>query len=97
MGTFAHANVVGVAGLSFETREKLRHKATLFGMYVPGQFRRRGVGQRLVQSALEYAKTRLGVKLVKFTLTHGNRAAQALYEKHGFERFGLGPLSNIRG
>src|SRR5215216_3943806 len=45
--TFDGGNIVGVAGLSFESREKLRHKATLFGMYVPPEFRGKGVGRQL--------------------------------------------------
>ena len=33
--------------LSFESREKARHKATLFGMYVPAVLRGRGTGTRI--------------------------------------------------
>lgn len=32
IGAFDEHRIVGVAGLSFETREKAKHKATLFGM-----------------------------------------------------------------
>src|SRR4051794_18044509 len=38
-GAFQNGELGGVAGLSFESREKIRHKATLFGMYVPVRFR----------------------------------------------------------
>lgn len=93
LGAYAEGGLAGVAGLSFETREKLRHKATLFGMYVPGRFRQRGVGRLLVHSALEYARARPGVKLVKLTVTDGNCAALALYERCGFQRFGLEPYA----
>lgn len=97
LGAIADDGLVGVAGLSFEIREKLRHKATLFGMYVPERFRQRGVGKLLVQSALEYAKTRPGILLVKLTVTDGNRAAQSLYERCGFETFGLEPCAVATG
>ena len=33
-GAFVDGELAGVAGLSFEMREKARHKATLFGMVV---------------------------------------------------------------
>jgi ribosomal protein S18 acetylase RimI-like enzyme len=79
--------------LSFESREKARHKATLFGMVVPAEFRQGGIGGRLVLAALEHAKGRDGVKLVQLTVTHGNTAAQALYERCGFVQFGLEPFA----
>ena len=46
---------------------------------------------RLIQSALEYARTRPGMLLVKLTVTDGNRAAQSLYEQCSFEPIGLEP------
>lgn len=93
LGAVADDGLLGVVGLSFETREKLRHKAMLFGMYVPERFRQRGVGKLLVHSALEYAGTRPGILLVKLTVTQGNRAAQSLYEQCGFQPFGLEPCA----
>src|SRR5690348_5629840 len=35
IGAFRGSQLAGVAGLSFESREKARHKAHMFGMYVP--------------------------------------------------------------
>lgn len=93
IGSFQDHQLVGVAGLSFESREKVRHKATLFGMYVPSRARGHGVGAKLVLAALAEARSRPGIKLVQLTVTHGNRAAEALYQKHGFVQFGLEPLA----
>jgi RimJ/RimL family protein N-acetyltransferase len=83
--------IAGVAGLSFETRTKTRHKATLFGMYVPEAFRHRGLGAALVRAALDHARSRPGVRLVQLTVSEGNRAARALYERCGFVEFGVEP------
>ena len=52
----------GVAGLAFERREKTRHKATLFGMYVSRAYRGQGLGQQLVTAALNYARARTGIR-----------------------------------
>ncbi len=92
-GCFTDGVLSGVAGLAFETREKTKHKATLFGMYVPTAHRHRGLGSKLVATALAYAKTRPGVLLVQLTVTEGNTAAQSLYERHGFMPFGLEPFA----
>jgi ribosomal protein S18 acetylase RimI-like enzyme len=92
-GAFDGDRMAGAAGLSFETREKARHKATLFGMYVPPELRHRGIGRALVVSALDHARSRRDVMLVQLTVTEGNASAQALYERCGFVRFGLEPLA----
>jgi GNAT superfamily N-acetyltransferase len=85
--------LVGVVGLSFEHREKARHKATLFGMYVQTSYRGRGLGGQLVDEVLTCAKSRAGVLLVQLTVTEGNRCAQTLYEQKGFVQFGLEPFA----
>lgn len=86
-------SLLGVAGLSFEVREKASHKSTLFGMYVPPVHRGNGLGRQLVLSALDYARSRKGIRLVQLTVTHGNHGAEALYRKCGFVQFGLEPLA----
>jgi ribosomal protein S18 acetylase RimI-like enzyme len=93
LGAFDDHRLAGVAGLAFETREKAKHKATLFGMYVPPEFRHRGLGRALVLAALEHARSRCGVMLVQLTVTQGNAGARALYEQSGFVQFGLEPFA----
>jgi ribosomal protein S18 acetylase RimI-like enzyme len=93
LGAFHDDRLAGVAGLSFEARAKARHKATLFGMYVPSGFRRHGFARQLVQAVLAQAMSCPGVKIVQLTVTHGNRAAQRLYEDCGFVEFGLEPFA----
>lgn len=83
--------LAGVAGLSFETREKVRHKATVFGMVVSPPHRGAGIGQALVEAALADARARPAVHRVLLTVTEGNRAAEALYARCGFVAFGVEP------
>ena len=93
LGVRSGDQLAGVVGLSFDQREKARHKATLFGMVVAADFRRRGLGGKLVGAALVRARARPGIKLVQLTVTQGNQSAQALYEHHGFVAFGLEPFA----
>ncbi|MGE5297190.1 MAG: N-acetyltransferase family protein [Solirubrobacterales bacterium] len=93
LGAFDDDELAGVVGLSFEQREKARHKATLFGMYVRPQWRSRGIGRQLVLSALTHAHQRPGVKVIQLTVTEGNVPAVALYESCGFVRFGVEPMA----
>jgi len=91
IGAWRGDRLAGVAGLSFETGEKLRHKATLFGMAVAEDFRRQGIGEALVQAVLAEAQAHPGTRLVQLTVSDGNRAARALYERCGFAVFGIEP------
>ena len=93
LGAFHGDRLVGAAGLQFEPREKARHKANLFGMYVAPASRQGGFGRELVAAALACAASREGVKLVQLTVTEGNVAAQRLYEQCGFVAFGVEPFA----
>ncbi len=85
--------LAGVAGLAFDSREKARHKATLFGMYVPLIRCGQGLGRRLVDAVLDEARARPEIGLVQLTVTQGNAAAQALYAACGFVPFGVEPFA----
>src|SRR5262245_18316527 len=75
LGAFEANKLAGVAGLSFEAREKIRHKAHLFGMYVAAQSRRSGIGKALVAAALDLARSRREIRIVQLTVTQGNEPA----------------------
>lgn len=93
LGAFEGGTLAGIVGLAFEPREKARHKATLFGMYVSADFRRHGLGHELVQAALTEAHNHPALKLIQLTVTAGNDAAFNLYQRCGFIQFGLEPLA----
>lgn len=82
-----------MAGLGFQEREKVRHKCTLFGMYVRDTQRRRGLGRALVSAVLDAAQESDGVTLMQLTVTQGNHAAYALYRQLGFIEFGIEPMA----
>jgi ribosomal protein S18 acetylase RimI-like enzyme len=92
-GAFTEGRLTAVAGITFEAREKARHKATLFGMYVAAACRRSGVGRRLVDAVLDCARARRGVFVVQLTVTDGNAEARGLYERCGFVAFGVEPYA----
>lgn len=90
-GAFPDDSLAGVAGLAFETREKIRHKATLFGMYVPEARRGAGLGRALVTAVLDHARAVAHLRQIHLTVTQGNAPAQALYEACGFRAYGVEP------
>jgi RimJ/RimL family protein N-acetyltransferase len=92
-GAFVNGVLAGVAGLSFESRQKSRHKADFFGMYVAPADRQLGVGSRIVQAAVEAAVARPELRVLQLTVTEGNDAAERLYAQYGFQRFGVEPMA----
>lgn len=93
LGAFEAGTLAGIVGLAFEPREKARHKATLFGMYVSTDFRQHGLGFALVQAAVGEAQKNLALKVLQLTVTAGNDAAFNLYQRCGFIQYGLEPLA----
>ena len=87
--------LIGAAGLGRESRQRTRHKASLFGMVVAESARRAGAGRQLVEALLAHARTLDGVRVVQLTVTEGNRPAQALYERCGFQVFGVEPMATV--
>ncbi|QHF43426.1 GNAT family N-acetyltransferase [Pseudomonas sp. S35] len=93
LGGFDGDELAGIVGLAFEPREKARHKVTLFGMYVTAVYQHKGLGRRLVQAALDEARQHPRLKVIQLTVTAGNDAAFALYQRCGFIQYGLEPLA----
>jgi ribosomal protein S18 acetylase RimI-like enzyme len=93
LGAFEEGKLAGIVGLAFEPREKVRHKATLFGMYVSAGVRQRGLGVQLVETILAEARCHPELRLIKLTVTAGNDAALKLYLRCGFIQFGLEPMA----
>jgi ribosomal protein S18 acetylase RimI-like enzyme len=95
LGVFLDGEMAGAVALTFETKPKTRHNASLVGMYVRERFRGRGVGRSLVDAALAAARARPGLRLVQLTVSEHNAQARTLYERCGFVAFGLEPMAML--
>ena len=93
LGVEADDGLAGAVALLFETRDKIRHKSTLVGLYVRERFRKLGIGSALVHSLLATARARPGVVLVQLTVSNHNDAAKRLYQRFGFVEFGVEPCA----
>ena len=89
LGKFIGRQLAGVIGFRRFTLENLRHKASLWGMYVAPEYRNRGLGSELLAAWLERAGKLRGLESVQLAVESGNRPARKLYANFGFERFAL--------
>jgi ribosomal protein S18 acetylase RimI-like enzyme len=82
--------LVGMIGIYRSELVKLRHNATIWGVYVRPQWRGRGIAVDLLQTAVNWAE-RQGLKWVKLAVIANNGAAIRAYVKSGFRAYGVDP------
>jgi ribosomal protein S18 acetylase RimI-like enzyme len=63
---------------------KIQHRASIGGMYVPPEYRGRGIGKALLLDAIARARTLKGLEDLILAVTVGNERARALYLAVGF-------------
>ena len=90
-GSFVDGQIVGMVVVIRAHQAKAAHNAELCGMYVAPEYRRRGLGGALLDTAIAHARSLPGLRQVKLSVTSGNVAAQQLYTSRGFVRFGVEP------
>ncbi len=90
-GAFAEGRLVGMVGVRRVEREKERHKAFIWGMYVGAESRRRGAAAMLLREAIGRARSWPGVEQVTLAVTDAAPEAKRLYERHGFRVWGVEP------
>jgi RimJ/RimL family protein N-acetyltransferase len=91
LGAFADDVLVGIVGLDVDPRAKVRHKGHVFGMYVPSEHARGGVGERLVAALIAHAERFPALSQLVLTVTADNLPAVRLYGRAGFLPFGREP------
>jgi RimJ/RimL family protein N-acetyltransferase len=86
-GAFCGAELVGMAG--FWAREGIKdaHKAMLWGMYVRLNARNMGVGRRLAEAVIGFAREH--VEVLQLTVVSENEPARRLYASLGFVEYGI--------
>jgi len=83
--------LVGSVGLERETRAKTRHISALIGMMVLPAYTRRGIGRALVAACVDEARRAKALELIVLSVTASSERVVRLYERAGFERYGLLP------
>jgi len=80
--------LVGMAGAFWPAREKMRHVATIYGVYVSPARRGQGLASQLMRRLLDELSALPQLEKVGLTVNSASRPAIRLYERFGFERVG---------
>ena len=83
--------LVGSVGVWCQSKQKEKHKASIWGMYVAPSFRRKGVGRQLMEAAIDFARAHGGVTQIQLSVSASAPGARRLYESLGFVVWGIEP------
>jgi RimJ/RimL family protein N-acetyltransferase len=95
VGAFEKDVLIGIGGITREAREKLAHKALLWGMFVASEATGQGHGRAIVAALIHEAQG--FVRSLHLTLAAHNDRARSLYERCGFTAYGCEPQSVRQG
>jgi len=91
IGAFHKDTLIAVACVARSRMPYLSHKAEIWGVYVAPSYRRAGVGKRLMQQALQFIESVLGLRQVTLCVNADNKAAISVYQSVGFNLVGIEP------
>jgi ribosomal protein S18 acetylase RimI-like enzyme len=86
---------MGIARFSIPTFVTERHKGMLTGMYVRASACGSGLASALVDAVVERARGR--VIFIELSVVTTNERARRLYQRHGFEIYGVDPCALRHG
>jgi len=88
-GAFQGEALVAMTGFLVLAGQKQRHKAMIWGVYVSPAGRGQGLAKRLLQAAIDRARTVEGLERIQLGVGVDNAPARALYGAAGFEVYGV--------
>lgn len=81
--------LIGMLGFYRRHELKIRHKGTIWGMYVAPEGRGQGVGEALMLAAIARATAIPNLEQLLLTVVTKNEAARNLYLSLGFQPYGI--------
>ncbi|MFE7065103.1 GNAT family N-acetyltransferase [Sutcliffiella sp. NPDC057660] len=88
-GAFEQEELIGVASLVLEQKNKIKHRANIYGVYVTPEKRGLGVARKIMEASIKKARQLEGVEQIHLTVTASNEPAKKLYQSLGFKTYGI--------
>jgi ribosomal protein S18 acetylase RimI-like enzyme len=83
-------NLIGMTGIARGGSPKIRHSATIWGVYVHPEWRGLHLAEELIQACFRWARART-IVAARLGVTTTNRSAIRCYERCGFQITGTEP------
>ncbi len=85
------SELIAAVGILRQASPKFRHRASIWGVFVEPDHRRKGLGRAVMSAAIDLARTWPGVDYVDLGVSERADAARRLYESLGFVAWGREP------
>lgn len=93
VGAFRGERLLSVAGVMREERPKRRHIASIWGVFTVPEARGQGLSRRVMEAAVEHARSWSGVETIQLAVSERAPAAQRVYRAIGFVPWGVEPAA----
>ncbi len=90
-GAGEDGDLVGLVGANHDLRPSVRHKSSIWGLYVRATHRRHGIGHALVDEVVKTLKEEPEIRLIRAVVTITSEDALALLKREGFQVYGQEP------
>jgi ribosomal protein S18 acetylase RimI-like enzyme len=91
LGAFHDGRLVGAVGVRRWTRQKQRHRATMWILYTDPSVRGLGVGHELLRQGIERCRAHPEIEILTLSVSTESAAARRLYRDAGFRVCGIEP------
>lgn len=88
-GAFSGDRLIGIAGFKRGDRLKTRHRGEVVQVFVNPEFHGNGIGESLLRLIVDAAFALEGIESLELSAVASNSSARRLYEKLGFETYGI--------
>ena len=85
------SKLVGIIGVNRQSRERIRHKAVIWGVYVTPECRGQGISKSLLKRLIDDIGQIPGLQQLQLCVATSQGAAESLYRSTGFQEFGIEP------
>lgn len=89
IGAFYNNILIGISGFKRHEREKINHSGIIIQVYVVLEHQGKKIGQQIIKSTLNEAFKINGIEQVEIEVIASNEKAEKMYNKIGFEAYGL--------
>lgn len=94
VGAFDNSGrLVGAAGLVRNSRKKMAHRATVWGVYVTPSARGLGLATEIFNRIFEVARSWPGVTSLALSVSERAEPASRIYQRLGFKAWGVEPAA----
>ncbi|MBI5296312.1 MAG: GNAT family N-acetyltransferase [Chloroflexi bacterium] len=83
-------SVIGMTGIVRSAAPKIKHSATIWGVYVNATWRGQRIAEAMIRACLDWARAN-GVTIAKLAVVSANQPAIRCYERCGFTTYGVEP------